>query len=146
MSGIEFDFPRYRKPMRGASLVPLIDIALFLLIFFLVAGTIEKFEIIPIDVPEAQSGKMLDEGHIVVLIGTRDEIVLDDELITLEELLPRLKEQLEGNPGKVVTVKADASIPAVKMIAVMDAIKLAGGRNLSLATKSSGGAPKGEAP
>ncbi len=30
---------------------------MFLLIFFMVAGTVEKFEIIPIDPPVAQSGK-----------------------------------------------------------------------------------------
>ncbi len=130
------DFERTRKKPFVANIIPLIDIALFLLIFFMVAGTVEKFEIIPIEVPEARSGKLIDEGHIVILIGTRDEIVMDDELITSEELVARLKPQLEGNPNRVVTVKADANIPAVKMIAVMDYIKLAGGRNLSLVTHS----------
>ncbi len=136
--GVDFNFSRRRQAPRNAGLVPLIDVALFLLIFFMVAGTIEKFEIIPIDVPEAASGKLLDEGHIVILIGTRDEIVIDDELITLEELQGHLKPQLESNPNKVITVKADANIPAVRMIAVMDIIKLAGGRNLSLVTQSTG--------
>lgn len=130
------EFERSRRTPKAANIVPLIDVALFLLIFFMVAGTIEKFEIIPIQVPEAQSSKLIDEGHIVILIGTRDEIVMDDELIRMEELLPKLKPQLEGNPNKVVTLKADAEIPAVKMIAVMDAIKLAGGHNLSLVTHS----------
>jgi biopolymer transport protein ExbD len=135
------EFERNRRRPKAANIVPLIDVALFLLIFFMVAGSIEKFEIIPIDVPQAQSGKLLDEGHIVILIGTHDDIVMDDELITLAELTPRLSAQLKANPAKVVTVKADASIPAVKMIAVMDAIKAAGGRNLSLVTQSKGKKP-----
>ncbi len=131
-----FEFERNRKKPTMANIVPLIDVALFLLIFFMVAGSVEKFEIIPIEVPEAKSGKLIDEGHVVILIGTRDEIVIDDELITIEELTPRLKDQLQANPNKVITVKADAHIPAVRMIAVMDRIKLAGGRNLSLVTQS----------
>ncbi len=130
------EFPRTRKPMRAIELVPLIDVAMFLLIFFMVAGTVEKFALIPIAPPKAQSGKLLDEGHMVILMGTREELVLDDDLIPLDQLEARVREQLKANPNKVITLKADAGIPASRMIQVMDRIKLAGGRNLSLATQS----------
>ncbi len=134
MNGLEFERAR-RKP-KAANIVPLIDIALFLLIFFMVAGTIERFEIIPIQVPEAASGRLVDEGHLVILIGARDEVVVGDDLITMDDLVENLRPQLEGNPDKVITLKADASIPAAKMIRVMDSIKLAGGRNVSLVTRA----------
>jgi biopolymer transport protein ExbD len=132
--GFEFD-RTVRKPRR-ASLVPLIDVSLFLLIFFMVAGSIEKFDVVPVSPPLAKSGKLLDEGHVVILLGTHDEIIIDDEMVSEDSVLAYLKDQLEANPDKIVTLKTDASVPANKMLAMMDKIKAAGGRNLSLVTQS----------
>lgn len=133
------NFTRTSKSTKALGLIPLIDISLFLLIFFMVAGTIEKVDIVPIQPPEAQSGEMMDEGHIVILLGTHDEVVMDDELVTLDTLSAKLAAILKQHPNKVITLKADASIPAQRMIAVMDAIKLAGGKQLSIATVSQKG-------
>jgi len=47
-----------------------------------------------------------------------------------------LTPDLKANPNKVVTVKADAEVPANRVIDLMDAIKKAGGRNLSVVTQS----------
>lgn len=129
------EFERSKTPKTELSLVALIDVSLFLLIFFMVAGTIEKFEIIPIDPPVAESGKLIDEGHIVILIGLRDEIIIDDELITLEQLESSMREALQANPNKIITLKADAIVEANRMIEVMDAIRRAGGTNISLVTQ-----------
>lgn len=130
------EFPRTRRKYITISLIPLIDVSIFLLIFFMVAGAIEKFEIIPVDPPVAQSGKLMDEGHILILLGSHDEIIVDDEIIPIEEMQKLLTPQLKNNPAKVVTVKADATVPANRVIDVMDAIKAAGGRNLSVVTQS----------
>lgn len=130
------DFARTRRKSRQIGLIPLIDVAMFLLIFFMVAGTIEKFELIPIAPPNADSGKLMDEGHIMILLGARDEVVVDDELTNVDALSAYIRQKLASNPNKVITVKADATIPAVRMIQVMDRIKEAGGNNLSIVTQS----------
>lgn len=130
------EFSRNRKKALEISLIPLIDVSMFLLIFFMVAGSVEKFEIIPIEPPVAQSGKLMDEGHIIILLGDHDEIIVDDEIVAMEQMKQMLAPQLKANPNKVVTVKADATVPANRMIEVMDSIKLAGGRNLSVVTQS----------
>jgi len=137
-SDFTLDFPRINKKPRTPSLIPLVDVAMFLLIYFMVAGTIQKFEILPIDPPQAESGKLMDEGHIMILLGSRDEMVIDDDLTDLEHLEAYVRDKLSSNPNKIITVKADASIPAVRMIQVMDHIKAAGGKNLSIVTQSSG--------
>lgn len=129
------DFSDRKKPSRVLGIIPLVDVAFFLLIFFMVAGTIEQFDIIDIEPPKAMSGELLDEGHVIVLLGTHDEIVLDDTLVTPEELSKMLTEELRLHPDKVITLKADGRIKAVKMIEIMDRIKAAGGRQLTLATE-----------
>lgn len=132
------NFPRTERKRLTISLIPLIDVSIFLLIFFMVAGTIEKFEIVPVDPPVAKSGKLMDEGHIIILLGRHDEIIVGDEIVPMEEMQAMLAPDLKANPNKVITVKADASVPANRVIDVMDAIKAAGGRNLSIATQSLG--------
>nr|AEQ20345.1 biopolymer transport protein ExbD/TolR [uncultured bacterium CSL1] len=122
--------------MRQVSLIPLIDVSMFLLIYFMLAGTVEKFEILPIDPPLAESGKMMDEGHLTIMLGTHDEIIVGDELVEYGHLQAALKDQLQPNPNKVVTLKADARVPAGRVIDIMDQIKIAGGQNLSLATQA----------
>lgn len=130
------EFQRTRRKKIEISLIPLIDVSMFLLIFFMVSGTIEKFELIPIEPPVSQHGNMMDEGHVSVLLGSHDEIILGDEIVTIEEMQKILTPELTANPSKVVTVKADAVVPANRMIEVMDAIKAAGGHHLSVLTQS----------
>ncbi|MDX2073408.1 MAG: biopolymer transporter ExbD [Alphaproteobacteria bacterium] len=131
---LEFDRAP-RKPLE-VSLIPLIDISMFLLIFFMVAGAVQKFEILQIDPPVAQSGKLVDEGHLVILLGKRDELIIGEDIIPLEQTREFLTPLLAKNPNKVITVKADAAADAGRVIDVMDAIKAAGGRQLSIVTQS----------
>ena len=114
---------------------------MFLLIFFMVAGTVEKFEPIPIEPPVSQNGKLMDEGHETILLGNHDEIILRDEMVSIAEMQKILSPELTANPAKVVTIKADATVPANRMIDVMDAIKAAGGKNLSILTQSKAVSP-----
>lgn len=131
------DIRRTRHTRREISLVPLINVVFLLLIFFLVAGTLDKIEVIPVDPPMAESGKILDEGHIVILLGKYDEVILDDELIDMERIVPIVRKKLEPYPEKIITIKADMHVPAERLIQVMDYVKEAGGHNLSLVTQTS---------
>lgn len=121
---------------REISLVPLINVVFLLLIFFLVAGTIEKIDIVPVDPPLAESGKVLDEGHVVIVMGRYDEIIIDDNLVQMDDVGAIVRKELKDYPGKVITIKADSGIEAHKLIAVMDEVKIAGGQNVSLVTQS----------
>lgn len=118
------------------SLVPLINVVFLLLIFFLVAGTIDKIEIVPIDPPMAESGKILDEGHVVIVLGRYDEIIIDDQLVKMADIAGILKKSLKNYPTKIITIKPDASIDAKRLIKVMDEVKAGGGLNVSLVTQS----------
>ena len=130
------EFERTQRKKLVISLVPMIDVSMFLLIFFMLAGSIEKFEIVPVDPPVAQSGKLMDEGHISILLGRHEEIIVGDEIVPMEQMVAMLAPDLKANPNKVVTIKADATVSANRTIEVMDAIKAAGGRNLSVVTQS----------
>lgn len=130
------DINRSKQITREINMIPLINLVFLLLIFFLVSGTIEEFDVIPLEIPVADSGKILDEGHIVVILGQYDEIILNDDLIQLNELKPKVQKMLEDNPRKIISLKADARLEAKKMIHAMNLLREAGGNNLSLITQS----------
>ncbi len=63
------EFARNTRKLRAISMVSLIDIVFTIILFFLVAGHMEKFSAVQIDLPHADSGQRLDEGPVVVLLG-----------------------------------------------------------------------------
>lgn len=133
---LPIEFERSHHRMREASLVPLINVVFLLLIFFLVAGRIEKVDPVPVDVPVADSGKLVETGEITILLSTHEVIVLNDQLVTLQEVQPMLAGLLRSNPNRVITLKAEARLPATRLLELMEEIKAAGGKNVSLATQS----------
>lgn len=130
------EIPRNKKQIKEISLVPLINVVFLLLIFFLVAGTVEKFDIVQVDLPVADSGQALDEGHLLILMGKYDEIIIMDHLIDSGEVMDALKRELQYNKDRIITIKADQALPANKLIAMMDKVKSVGGKNISLITQT----------
>lgn len=130
------EIERSKQITREINMIPLINLVFLLLIFFLVAGTIEKFDVINVDIPIADSGKVLDEGHIVIVLGYYDEVLLNDELISLDEMQQTVKALLVENPQKIISLKADAKLDANRMVEVLELIRSAGGENLSIITQS----------
>ena len=130
------EFTRTNRKLRPVSMVSLIDIIFTVILFFIVAGHLEKFSIIPMELPKAASGQQLDEGPVVVLLGTKGEIIVNDDLFADTQVLAELKRQFAVNPERIVTIKADAAMDANLLVDFLERIRLAGGRNLSLVTQS----------
>lgn len=127
---------RSKQGSKEINMIPMINVIFLLLIFFLVGGTIEKFEVISVDLPTAKSGHVLDEGHIVVVLGIHEEILVNDDFVELQDLVTSIKELLKDNPERIITIKADSRLPATNMLSILEHVKAAGGINLSLVTVS----------
>ena len=130
------EFSRTTRKLRAISMVSLIDIVFTIILFFLVAGHLEKFSVIAVDLPHADSGQHLDEGPIVVLLGKYGEVIINDELFEGALIGQQLVTQLKVNPERIVTIKADANLEANKLVDFLEKIRAAGGKNLSLVTNS----------
>lgn len=133
---MSMEFARNRRKLRPISMVSLIDIIFTVILFFLVAGHLEKFSIIPIDLPKADSGQRLDEGPIVVMLGEHGEIIMNDDLYDDAKVAAELKKQFAINAERIVTIKADSNMDANLLVDFLERIRAAGGKNLSLVTQS----------
>lgn len=132
---IDVEIARERRKLRPITVVSLIDIVFVVILFFLVAGHIEKFAVIDVELPAAESGQLLDEGPVVVVLGRYDEILINDELYDMGQVNAVIAGQLKHNPERIITIKADALLDANKLVDFMEQIRLAGGSNISLVTQ-----------
>jgi biopolymer transport protein ExbD len=130
------DFARNTRKLRAISMVSLIDIVFTIILFFLVAGHMEKFTAVAVDLPAADAGQHLDEGPVVVLLGKYGEVAINDAIFDSTGVDAELVEQLKHNPERIITIKADALLEADRLVDFLEAVRRAGGKNLSLVTQS----------
>ncbi len=136
---MDLDFHRTTRKPRQVALISLIDVMFVLLLFFMIAGHLEPISPVPIMLPEADSGQLLDEGPVKVTMATDGRIVVNDGMFTNSTVQAELVRQLATNKERIITIKADANLEANKLVTLLEHVRLAGGVNLSIVTESGGG-------
>lgn len=136
---MEIDFFRTTRKPRQVALISLIDVMFVLLLFFMIAGHLEAVSPLPITLPEADSGQLLDEGPVKVSLATDGRIMVNDKLFNTNNVQAELARQLANNKDRIITIKADANLEANKLVRLLEQVRLAGGVNLSIVTESAGG-------
>ncbi len=138
---MSLSFINIRRKPRRIVLIPMIDVTFMLVLFFLIGGQLQTVTIVDVDLPVASAGKLLDEGPVQVVLGKYDEILINDILFDEAAATIEMKRQLEVNAERIVTIKADANSSANRLVAFMEMIRAAGGKNLSVITQQAGAAP-----
>ena len=120
------------------SLMPLIDVALNLLIIFMVATPMLQQENgIQVELPRGNVKETDDSVNqqIVVHINKKGLFFIDSVQTKLEQLLDSIQKKAGSKGDKTVFVKADTAVPYGKVIELVDQIKHIGGvRYVALAT------------
>jgi biopolymer transport protein ExbD len=138
---MEIEFHRRARRIRPINVISLIDVMFVLILFFLMTGHMEKFSPVNVELPVADSGQLLDEGPVTILLGKYDEILMNDEYVDASQLGEALRQELQFNPERIITIKADAFLEANKLVRLMEVIGDAGGKNISVVTQTGEAAP-----
>lgn len=136
---MELDFYRTTRKPRQVALISLIDVMFVLLLFFMIAGHLEAVSPLPITLPEADSGQLLDEGPVKVSMANDGRITVNDSMFNGQNVAAELARQLANNKERIITIKADANLEANKLVTLLEQVRQAGGVNLSIVTESAGG-------
>ncbi len=141
-------FARPRQPLRRAAmpLAPMLDVLFLLLIFFATTTTFRAGEQqIDVALPVADTGQPRDtlSTQIVVNIQPDDRIVVADRVMPLHELRSLFARLVEDFPNERVVIRGDATANYGRIIEVWDAARLAGVRQVSLATMPPAPNPEG---
>ena len=136
-----------RKPRRPPviNIIPLIDVLVVLLIFYIATTVFKKSEPkITIKVPDSTQAKTTQDTPPSIIYVTADsKIFLDDAPVEPEKLGEMLKSKMAANPAFKVAMKADTKAPFGVIAKVMDAAHEAKISDLSTfmnTDKSAGGA------
>lgn len=126
------------RPQKRAriEIVPLIDAMFLLLVFFIysmLSMTIHRG--IQVNLPEAETGKIDKQEYVSISIDQEDRIFLDKQEISFLELQERLEEVRRVHSDWPVFISADRIVKYQMVIDVLDAVRSAGFRRVSLETR-----------
>lgn len=115
------------------SLTPLIDVVFILLVFFMLASSLLQWRSIDLDASAktAAAPPRNEDTSIVVDVRT-DGIRIADETIALDTLTRRLEAKVAETPDRRVLVRPADGVLLQDAIVVLDRLKAAGVRNMSL--------------
>jgi len=128
---------RYLDRPRKAriQIIPMIDIMLFLLVFFVII----TLHMIPdtgigAQLPSSSTAKSLPTPKVVVGIKQNGSIQVKDHKVSLKALRHRLK---QDGPKTHLTIASAKGAPVKYLVRVMDAARKAGVTNIGMATNRS---------
>ena len=106
--------------------IPMIDVMMFLLFFFMVASlAMVTQNAIPVTLPKASSSQDENAQTITITIRPDQSVYLNTTPVTLDKLEAAL-EALKVGPKNVITINADERVPHGMVIAAMDEARKAG--------------------
>jgi len=113
----------------------LADIAFLILIFFMVATTIDMDKGIGIILPPEGEEQEVNKDKITkVLVDPKGKVFLDEKEIKMTEVKNEVEKMLLRDPKMIFSVKAHESAKYDDHIAVLDQLKMAkADRNISIA-------------
>ncbi|MCX5923863.1 MAG: biopolymer transporter ExbD [Candidatus Dependentiae bacterium] len=125
--------------MQELSMTPLVDVALTLLIIFMVATPMMN-NVIKVELPSSRMDDGAVQSHsqqdLTVYIDKQRKIYLNGQPYSLDGILKELKVLVKKDKEEIVFVKADQSVPYGAVIDLVDTIKVSGGvKYVALATK-----------
>lgn len=117
-------------------IIPMIDIIFFLLVFFMIS-TLSMVEqhTIPVNLPTASAVQQDVPRSINITVMQDGQIMFEQEQIPLSLLAKRVSIELIKQPDNVFVLRADKQAEYGKVIAVLDELKSAGARKVSVATE-----------
>jgi biopolymer transport protein ExbD len=134
---MKFFTRKRRQP--SIVLVSLIDILAILLIFFIVTTTFRKTQPqLQINLPDSKTAELAPAEQtepLLLQVKGEEEIMLDGEAITLEELSTKLTAAREKFPNRPIAMQADREAPFGVVVKVLDALKDAGIQNIPAFTQ-----------
>lgn len=114
--------------------IPMIDVMMFLLFFFMVASLAMVVQnAIPVSLPKAATSKDESAQTVTITIKANQEIYLNTTKTTLAQLESGL-ETLKVTNKNLVTINADERVPHGLVIGAMDEARKAGITSFGFAT------------
>ncbi len=126
----------YSEDITQIDMTPLIDMVFILLIFFIVATSFVRESGVEVNRPQAASAVAREKVSMLIGITSAGRTFIEGHEIDIHNIKGRMNSFLAEVPGGSVVIVADKNCPTGTTIRVLDACRLAGVSNLSVAAKA----------
>lgn len=130
------------------NLIPLIDVMLVLLIFFVVTATFDARSVLKLELPRATGEPSDTSKALAVLINADGRYFVDDREVLrddLQSLKATLADVAGNDRDRPVLLRADGRTPHQAVVTAYDALGQLGFRKVMIATAPTPSAPAGAA-
>jgi biopolymer transport protein ExbD len=114
----------------------MINIIFLLLIFFIIAGSIEVVDTLDVLPPKANAADNKPQVNAIIYLSKDGRIALNSDIVAEKDLPTVIKTLFIDNPKQQVSIKSDAGVPAKTLLMVMKLIEQSGGSEVSLITQA----------
>jgi biopolymer transport protein ExbD len=121
---------RIRRRETPETIIPLIDVVFFLLVFFMLIGrmdTTAPFEVTP---AVAATGQDMPGGGITLSIGAQGILALDGQIGDAERIMAGIAAKMAENPATLVRVNAHKDVMLEHVLPLVARIEAAGARDI----------------
>ncbi len=117
------------------NVTPLVDVMLVLLVIFMVTAPILQ-QGVSINLPKVKAAALTgEEQQLVVAVNSKGQVYLNDTVIALPELGPKLQAILKLRPDRQVFLRADQNVRYGEVMRVIATVKGAGVERLGMVTE-----------
>lgn len=117
------------------NITPLIDVVFILLVFFMLAGAIERPEELDVSPPISASDEASNVEDVVILVDKDGSVAFQGTVMPSDfELVRTATVWFAVRPDSSIQLKADADADAARVIEVMELLREAGAQYLVLLT------------
>lgn len=117
---------RRAQPAPQETIVSLIDVIFFLLVFFMMVGRMDATAPFEISPPVSTAGESLPKGGTTIAISADGQIALDGEPVGQAALLERIAETLLSEPALRVRLNAHGEARLTNLLPLVTALEQAG--------------------
>jgi biopolymer transport protein ExbD len=132
--------PRRLAPPGLPNLIPLIDVVLILVIFFLVATVFRLGPGLALDLPKSTSAQNVTVTELRITVAGENDVWLGNVKTSLSQLDSLLKDKLKGKDLKTlrVVVEGGRDAPYQVVVSVLDVLRQNQVTGVNLMTKLAG--------
>ena len=131
------NFSKHRTGKKPVfMIIPMIDIIFFLLVFFMMNSlqTVTQ-KALAVQLPQAQSASAPAQLPIIMTLDEEGHITIDNKPVSIQESATIMKQHMQENANAAVVLQADKRTAHGQVVAVMDMLKTAGVKRLSIAAE-----------
>jgi len=128
-------FRRKKATVQDIDISPLIDMVFILLIFFMVSSTFVKDMQLDLNRPGASTATKASSKVIRVYIDKYGDTYLDGQPIKIWAIQSKMRDLLRISTEKAVLIVTDEGVTANKLVEVVDQCRLAGAKDVGVATE-----------